>query len=161
VTFQLRVQAEALPVTVRWKPSDGSGVVVRVARASGTGRGRLLRSGEAAEFTGGSVVTLTLTVEPVDMPRSYALEQNYPNPFNPSTEIRYALPSRSHVRLGIYNILGELVATLVDAVQDGGVHRERWTASVASGVYFYRIEARSQTEEGHTFTQVKKMMLIR
>ena len=79
----------------------------------------------------------------------YVLElyQNDPNPFNPSTRIRYSLPNRAHVRLDIYDPLGRRVATLVDEVRDAGPNEAVWNgksdsgATVASGVYFYRLSA--------------------
>ena len=70
---------------------------------------------------------------------------NYPNPFNPSTTIRYALNTESHVTLGIYNMLGELVTMLVDAQQVAGSHEVTWDgrnsegSAVSSGAYIYRI----------------------
>ena len=88
-------------------------------------------------------------------PESYVLEQNYPNPFNASTTLRYAVPSSGLVRLTIYNIIGQKVATLVDRHQDAGYHSVIWNCTnLASGVYFYRIEA-------NDFVDVKKMVLLR
>ncbi len=89
------------------------------------------------------------------IPRSYSLEQNYPNPFNPSTTIEYALPKSGLVSLKVYNILGQQVKDLVHEVQAAGHQRVRFDAgSLATGVYFYRIQAGS-------FTQVKKMLLLK
>jgi hypothetical protein len=88
-------------------------------------------------------------------PWGYSLSQNYPNPFNPTTTIRYGLPSRSNVMLTVFNTLGQLVATLVNETQDAGYHDARFDGSgVASGVYFYRIQA-------GTFVQAKKFLLLR
>ena len=70
------------------------------------------------------------------------LSQNYPNPFNPSTTIHYALPHQSHVTLTIYDILGQIVAELVNGVIDAGSHYVKFDGSrLASGVYFYRLQA--------------------
>ena len=75
-------------------------------------------------------------------PGSYGLSQNYPNPFNPSTTIRFALPQRSHATLVVFNMLGEKVAELVNGEIDGGYHEVRFDGTgLASGVYFYRLEA--------------------
>ena len=88
-------------------------------------------------------------------PVSYQVLQNYPNPFNPTTTIRYGLPQRSSVTLTVYNTLGELVATLVNGSQDAGYHEAKFDGSnLASGVYFYRIQAGS-------FIQSKKLLLVR
>jgi hypothetical protein len=94
------------------------------------------------------------------LPKAYALEQNYPNPFNPSTEVAFALPQASHVRLDVFNVLGQKVTTVVDGEYPAGEHTVTWNGtnsnggSVSSGVYFYRIEA-----EG--FSQTRKMMLLK
>jgi hypothetical protein len=96
------------------------------------------------------------------IPKSYVLEQNYPNPFNPITTIRYQIPAVSTVSLKLYNILGQLVATLADGVQQAGYKQVQWNASrMASGVYFYRIEAISSVNPGKNFSQVKKMILMK
>jgi hypothetical protein len=65
---------------------------------------------------------------------------SYPNPFNPLTTIRFSLPHASHVKLTVYNTLGERVSTLVDEEKAAGVHNVRFDASsLASGVYLYRV----------------------
>jgi len=88
-------------------------------------------------------------------PVAYRLVQNYPNPFNPSTRIRYTLPERSAVTLRIYNVLGQQVATLVNEVQEQGNYVALFEAkSLASGVYYYKLEAGN-------FTQTMKMLLMK
>ena len=92
-------------------------------------------------------------------PISFKLNQNYPNPFNPGTVISYQLPQAVPVRLDIYNSLGQRVRTLVDEGQEAGVHGLVWDGrddsgrGLASGVYFYRLEAGS-------FTESRKMVLV-
>ena len=99
---------------------------------------------------------------PIDLPKDYSLDQNYPQPFNPSTTIRYALPTDSKVILKVYNLLGQVVATIVDGEVGAGYQSAQWNASAcASGVYFYRIEATSTGRTAKTFTQVKKMVLVK
>jgi hypothetical protein len=93
-------------------------------------------------------------------PAAFSLEQNYPNPFNPVTTIRYTVPERTHVRLSVYNILGQYVATVVNDMQSEGFHAVQWNGkndggiSVASGLYFYHITAGQ-------FTAARKMLMIR
>ena len=67
------------------------------------------------------------------------LSQNYPNPFNPSTTIRYALPKRSQLKIRIINLLGQVVAELMNTEQAAGYQSIIWNAKVTSGIYFYRI----------------------
>lgn len=94
------------------------------------------------------------------LPREYALDQNYPNPFNPTTQLAFALPKAGHVRMDVFNVLGQKVTTVVDGEYPAGNHTVTWDGtnssggSVSSGVYFYRIEADS-------FSKTRKMMLLK
>ena len=88
-------------------------------------------------------------------PARTTLNANYPNPFNPTTTIRYQLAKGSHVRLTVWNILGRRVVTLVNSNQQKGVHQVTFNASqLASGVYFYRLQAGDRV-------LVKKMLLMK
>ncbi|HUI10366.1 MAG TPA: FG-GAP-like repeat-containing protein [Bacteroidota bacterium] len=94
-------------------------------------------------------------------PKVFALMQNYPNPFNPTTTINYDLPKSSYVKIVIYDVLGRVVATLVDGVQPANRYTLNWNASnVASGVYFYRMNARSADNTGD-FNAVRKLLLLK
>lgn len=96
------------------------------------------------------------------IPKQYSLEPAYPNPFNPTTTIKYELPSDSKVRLRIYNLLGQVVSTLVDQTEAAGYKSVVWKAAeVSSGAYFYRIEATSVSDPTKSFTQVRNMLLMR
>jgi len=89
------------------------------------------------------------------IPTSFELYQNYPNPFNPTTNIKYALPKESRVRINVFNILGQEVATLVNSVMPAGYHSVDFKANnIPSGMYIYKIETES-------FSQVKKMLLMK
>ncbi|MCK4537226.1 MAG: T9SS type A sorting domain-containing protein, partial [Candidatus Krumholzibacteria bacterium] len=94
------------------------------------------------------------------VPAKYALMQNYPNPFNPTTRIQFNLPGKGQVSLKIYNVAGQLVRSLTNEVWEAGSHTIDWNgkndlgSSVASGVYFYKIEAGE-------FQSTKKMVLLR
>ena len=71
----------------------------------------------------------------------FGLEQNYPNPFNPTTTIAYTLPHAGHVRLSVYNVLGQRVRVLADDIQSSGRHRVMFDGrALAAGVYFYALE---------------------
>lgn len=90
-----------------------------------------------------------------EIPAELRLDQNYPNPFNPTTSIRFALPSESNVNLGIFNLLGQQVASIVSDRMAAGVHVVNFDAStLSSGVYVYRLEA-----DGLVLT--RKMTLIK
>jgi hypothetical protein len=89
------------------------------------------------------------------LPAFFILNQNYPNPFNAQTLISYSLPQSSHVRIDIYNVLGQNVTTLIDASQEAGEHQVVWNAGdQPTGSYFYRIATDNNSE-------TKKMLLIK
>ncbi len=94
-------------------------------------------------------------------PSSFSLYQNYPNPFNPSTTIRFSVPTRSRVRLSIFNLLGQKVAELVNDEMSAGGYERTWNANVSSGMYFYPIEAVSVSDPGKRFVDVKKMIFVK
>ncbi len=86
---------------------------------------------------------------------SYELEQNYPNPFNPTTQISYQISSDSYVTLKVYDILGNLVKTLVNGYRPKGKYKVNFNGSnLASGVYFYKLNAGN-------FISTKKMLLLK
>ncbi|HEX9971051.1 MAG TPA: cohesin domain-containing protein, partial [bacterium] len=88
-----------------------------------------------------------------DAPDHYELCQNYPNPFNATTTIKYSLAENTHVKVSVYNHLGQVVAVLVDGAQSKGTHSVKWnTSNQPSGIYFYKLK----TDE---FIASKKMFL--
>ncbi len=90
-----------------------------------------------------------------DVPKEFSLAQNYPNPFNPATTIDYRLPVATRVRLTVYSLVGEEIATLVDAFQPAGTYDVRWNASQhASGMYMYRLTT-------DRFVTLKKLLLLK
>ena len=106
-------------------------------------------------------LVLSVQEPPAGAPKVFALAQNYPNPFNPTTTINYDLPKTSYVKIVIYDVLGRVVATLVDGVQPANRYTLSWNASnVASGMYFYRMNARSADNSGD-FNSVKKLLLLK
>jgi len=97
---------------------------------------------------------------------TYALFQNYPNPFGSGTTIRYQLPKTGKVTIGIYNLLGERIATLVDEQQKAGHYNAYWNGKddrgnrIASGIYFCRMDVR--TESGKCdFAGTRKLVMFR
>jgi hypothetical protein len=87
-------------------------------------------------------------------PQDFLLGQNYPNPFNPGTTIHYGLPHKSQVHLVVYNTLGQQVSTLIQAQQEAGTYEVKFDGTaLASGVYFYRLQAGS-------YVNTKKLLLI-
>jgi hypothetical protein len=100
-------------------------------------------------------ISLTIAV-----PLQFELAQNYPNPFNPETQIRYQLPVAVTVELNIFNLLGQVIKTLVLEKQAPGFYTIRWDGTnqagqpVASGIYLYRLKAEQ-------FHQIRRMVLIR
>lgn len=86
---------------------------------------------------------------------TFILHQNYPNPFNPLTTIRYSVPKLSHVSIKVYDVLGRKVATLVNEEKPIGNYEIQFNAkNIASGVYFYRMQAGS-------FVETKKIILLK
>lgn len=96
----------------------------------------------------------------LNLPSDFTLSQNYPNPFNPSTTIAFALPYHSHIRLEIFNTVGQLVRTLCDTDLPAGPARVIWDGrdqrgdAASSGVYFYRLKSDNRTI-------ARKMLLLK
>jgi len=94
------------------------------------------------------------------LPATIVLEQNYPNPFNPTTTIAYSIPTRAHVTIGIFNLLGHQVRTLIDEMKSAGKYKIEWEGtdanghSVSTGVYLYRLTAGD-------YVETRKMVLLK
>jgi hypothetical protein len=94
------------------------------------------------------------------IPKGFVLNENYPNPFNPITTIKYEIPKNGNVRLVIYNIIGQEVATLVNTEQWAGKYSVRWNGTnqygsqVATGTYFYVLKTNNNQS-------IKKMLLLK
>ena len=90
-----------------------------------------------------------------DIPDSYQMSQNYPNPFNPSTTIRFGLPKAENVLLQVYNVSGQLVATLVNGYLEAGYHNIDFNGhQLSSGIYLYKLTT-------DNFTKVKRMLIVK
>ena len=123
---------------------EGTRSIRSVSRSGGS-------SGETIDFESVTVALLSGK----SLPEAFALRQNYPNPFNPVTRVAFDLPKASHVKLTVYNVLGQEVDVLMDQRMEAGSHVAEWDAeSFSTGVYFYRIAA-------DNFSQTKKMLLLK
>jgi plastocyanin len=110
-------------------------------------------SGMIGSFTATS--TAVENARPFAQPGSFVLDQNYPNPFNPITTIGFGIPEPQHVRLTVYNILGEETAVLVDGQRSAGSYSVHFDGSaLPSGFYYYKLE----TER---FNAVKRFTLLK
>ncbi len=156
-TLALDAQATIIPVDSVYSDEIIGGVHVynRIDVTDNTGTSIYL-----PDFIPGEITVFVPTGVDDDpsnsnLPTEFALAQNYPNPFNPSTVIAFALPTASHVRLDIYNILGQNVITLADCRMDAGRYEVTFEADDRpSGIYFYRL-----THSEGTLT--RKMLLVK
>jgi hypothetical protein len=116
-------------------------------------------SGNKSPYSDEASVVTGITAEN-GIPTEFALKQNYPNPFNPSTEIGFAVPKAVRVKLSVFTVTGELIATLVDREMSAGNYTVTWNGeslsgrTVSSGLYLYRIEAGD-------FVSVRKMVMLK
>ena len=124
-----------------------AGVQVRLFDLADLRRSISTTTDETGHFT----LTLQAFAPGSALPQGFALGQNYPNPFNPSTLIPYQIPTAARVRLEVFNLLGQRVATLVDGEQSAGAHTAQWDATdatgraVGAGVYIYRLSSGGAT----------------
>jgi hypothetical protein len=148
----------------------GGGVVLHSPGYDINGRMRPYPAGSNPDMGAWESKEGIVGIEPepgADIPKTYALQQNYPNPFNPTTNIGYPNPFNPTTNIGfriadfgfvslkVYDISGREVATLISENLTAGSYKYRWDArGLASGVYFYRLEAGD-------FKQTKKMLLLR
>ena len=136
---------------------DGQLILSSIGKLYGANRIKIVPSSEMPPPAPDEDMTAS-----IEVPKEYALDQAFPNPFNPATTIKYSLPADSRVTLKAYNVLGQIVAILSEEVQSAGYKSTVWNAgSNASGMYFCRLEAMSVSDPSKTFTQVKKMLLLK
>ena len=113
-----------------------------------------LLSSAATDEVGRFALSLEGLAAPSALPERFSIGPNYPNPFNPSTLIPYQLPSPAPVRLEVFNLLGQRIATLVEEVQPAGFHHARWDGTdaggraVGAGVYLYRLQSGPRVATG-------------
>lgn len=136
---------------------NGSGTSTSINKYSYTDKnvsGKFFYRLKQIDLNGGFSYSKTIQVN-ASKPIEYSLNQNYPNPFNPTTTISYSIPEKSFVTVRVYNMLGNEVASLVNAQIEAGQHNVKFDASgLGSGVYFYTLKAGS-------FSATKKLMLLK
>jgi len=138
-------------ITLSWDKSQLTRKVILVDNGSGKSIDMSSVDTYAFTYSSPNVFTINGTTTNVLndnglLPTVYALLQNYPNPFNPATKIGYQLPKNSLVTLKVYDIIGREVSTLVNEQEIAGHYEATFDGSkLASGVYFYRIQAGSFT----------------
>ena len=146
-----------------WKLYSRTGsVLAEVANMTTTTSYNFEATGSTINFVIIKVGLSTTDVRLVDngIPSVFQLEQNYPNPFNPSTKINYAVKKLSHVRIAVYNLLGQEIATLVNGELAAGRYTINWNGidskgrSLSTGIYIYRMTTGN-------FTETKKMMFMK
>lgn len=122
----------------------------------GKNTGRLFVDNLNSNIYKGPTVPTDVDDDPSELlPRDFALSQNYPNPFNPSTVISFEVPTRSAVKLEVFNVLGQKVTTLVDDNLPAGSYSTTFDAyQYASGVYLYRLKAGE-------YQETRKMVLVK
>ncbi len=100
-----------------------------------------LLGGRASVIAAPYLDTSVVDVKYRQKPKQFSLNQSYPNPFHSFTTIKYTLPETAHVKLKIYSSTGELIDSLVDGIQNAGMHVETWKPeSISHGIYFYSLE---------------------
>jgi hypothetical protein len=116
-----------------------------------------------------TIKTLPLSSTPVTgvdadetLPTVFSLSQNYPNPFNPTTNLKFAVPQNSNVKIVVYDIVGREVATLVNGSYAPGFYSAPFDGSkFASGMYVYRMTSRASNGDVQLFTNSRKLMLLK
>ncbi len=106
------------------------------------------------------IATTVELIEGSSLPEEFYLSQNYPNPFNPTTKIEFGIAEKSHVKVAVYNVLGQEIRVLVDEYKSAGSYYTWWDGksnfglSVSSGIYFYKLETLQ-------YFETKKMILLK
>jgi hypothetical protein len=154
--FPILLSSISYPVTLRWeiKPATGTMFLRLDGKSIGlTGNGSIRIAGAVASLSLG-------VLNGTRLPSAYALSDAFTNPFNPATFIGYSLPADSRVLVRVYTILGQQIATLVDATEGAGEKSVSWDAGGnASGMYFVRLDASAVTGPVRSFSRVIKVLL--
>ena len=121
-----------------------------------TYRVRAVNSNSESNYSNtATVLTVTAVDKKEQIPTEFKLDQNYPNPFNPTTIISYSVPENSFVQLKIYDLLGNVISTLVNENQSAGIYKVTFDgSSFVSGIYFYQLITPK-------YSNTKKLMLVK
>ena len=156
--FPIMISSPQYPLTISW---DVRSTAFDAALKVGAAEIPMKQKG-TWRTASPSMVLMLQPSRTLATPRDFGLEQNYPNPFNPTTTFKFELPVECRVSLKIYSILGQVVQTLTDGAEVAGYKSVEWNATnFASGIYFYRLEAINMSDPSRTFTQAKKMILLK
>ncbi len=148
------VGSGAWVVLKRYSCAAGDPMTVRVIDTGKNPSGVVLRA-DAMKIVMAGGTTAVGASDQQGGPHEYLLRQNYPNPFNPATVIEFGVRDEGLVTLRVFDLLGRVVATVLDAVRSPGLHRLQWDAGgLPSGVYYYQLRAGA-------FAETKKMLLMR
>jgi len=160
VVHAVLINGGKTPISIRWELPDAAKVAVLSVgddRIPLSGSGSI-SLGTGRENSAGRLSSVSLRLAPrtvKEVPATFRLYQNYPNPFNPVTTIRYDLPEPGHVKISVFNTLGQEVAVPVDGGREAGYHAVSFDArDLPSGMYLYRITA-------GPFSDAKKLMLLK
>jgi hypothetical protein len=164
--FPIMINGAKDPVTITWvMDADDNNYSLETTTENEKQKTYPLKGSGSITINTSAILTTKLMMgkgTDIELPKEFALQHNYPNPFNPTTTLKYALPVDSKVKLTIYNLLGEVVEVLVDGIETAGFRTTEWNSSTAaSGVYFFRLDAVGVADQSKSFTQVKKMLLVR
>jgi hypothetical protein len=159
----INIQSVHYPLTIRWDLPHASDTLYSLDdAASGSLIATLTKSGTISVPSASKLILHAASgVVRNELPAEFSLAQNMPNPFNPSTRIAFALPRRSIVHMTIYSLMGQVVAQLADGEFEAGFHSVDWSPSLASGLYFYRLEAVPLDGERNLFSSTKKMLFLK
>lgn len=137
--LEIQINSASYPIRIKAQNLGAHALNVK-AMLGGNALHETLTSGK--EIVVSKATNKIMVETAMQLPSRYALSQNYPNPFNPATMIRFTLPEKGHVKLTVYNIVGEKVAELVNQEFPAGYHQVEFNASsLASGIYFYEMKA--------------------
>jgi hypothetical protein len=160
--FPLVIQSDGTALKLSWEIKDCNNIKFTLVERDGKKikQCRMKGNGSSVSQQRNGV---NYVIKAERIPESFRLYQNYPNPFNPTTKIHFDLPEPANVNLKVFDIVGREIATLSKnkLYEDGRQELTFDAVNIPSGVYFYRLEATSVSDNTKSYHQVKKMLLLR